>query len=117
MDRGVAQEEHGCGRDELVGCRCGCSPVAGEARAMFTEVETVDSRLPLMKKSLVVASLIVLLAGAILGAQDGPSAKQLAQERAQAEREVPELVEVLGVARGVTVADVGAGLGAMTVRK
>lgn len=68
-----------------------------------------------MKKSLVAASLIGLLAGAVPGAQDGPSPKQLAQERAQAEREVPLLVEVLEVEPGMTVADVGAGFGAMTV--
>jgi predicted methyltransferase len=68
-----------------------------------------------MKERLVAASLLGLLAGVVLGAQDGPSPKQLAQERAQAEREVPRLVEVLEVEPGMTVADVGAGFGAMTL--
>lgn len=42
--------------------------------------------------------------------------RQVAAERAQAEREVPRLVEVLGVEPGMTLADVGAGFGAMTGR-
>jgi ubiquinone/menaquinone biosynthesis C-methylase UbiE len=44
-----------------------------------------------------------------------PSAAQLAQERAQAEIEIPKLVEVLALKPSMTVADVGAGGGAMTV--
>ena len=44
-----------------------------------------------------------------------PSAPQLAQERAQAEIEIPKLVEVLALKPSMTVADVGAGGGAMTV--
>ena len=43
------------------------------------------------------------------------TASQIKQERAQAEREVPQLVEVLGLRPGMTVADVGSGGGAMTV--
>ena len=44
-----------------------------------------------------------------------PDARQVAQERAAAESDVPELVGVLGLKPGMTVADVGAGFGAMTV--
>jgi protein-L-isoaspartate O-methyltransferase len=63
--------------------------------------------------------LLVILAAtcasaALLPAQE-PSAAQLAQERAQAEIEIPKLVEVLALKPSMTVADVGAGGGAMTV--
>lgn len=51
---------------------------------------------------------------ALLQAQ-APPAEQAAQERAQAEIEIPKLVEVLALKRSMTVADVGAGFGAMTV--
>jgi len=51
---------------------------------------------------------------ALLQAQ-ASSAAQLAQERAQAEIEIPKLVEVLALKPSMTVADVGAGGGAMTV--
>jgi predicted methyltransferase len=44
-----------------------------------------------------------------------PSARQVAQERAQAELDAPKLVAVLGLSPGMTVADVGSGGGAMTV--
>jgi ubiquinone/menaquinone biosynthesis C-methylase UbiE len=44
-----------------------------------------------------------------------PSARQVAQERAQAEADVPKLVDVLGLKPGMSVADVGAGFGAVTV--
>lgn len=44
-----------------------------------------------------------------------PDAKQVAQERRQAEFELPQLVNVLGLKPGMTVADVGAGFGATTV--
>ena len=44
-----------------------------------------------------------------------PDARQIAQERAQAELDAPKLVEALGLRPGMTVADIGAGGGAMTV--
>jgi predicted methyltransferase len=47
-------------------------------------------------------------------AQD-PSARQVAQERAQAELDVPKLAAILGLEPGMTVADIGSGGGAMTV--
>ena len=44
-----------------------------------------------------------------------PDARQIAQERAQAELDAPKLAGVLGLTPGTTVADVGSGGGAMTV--
>jgi predicted methyltransferase len=44
-----------------------------------------------------------------------PSPAQVKQERAQAERDAPALLEVLGLTPSMTVADVGAGGGAMSV--
>jgi predicted methyltransferase len=53
--------------------------------------------------------------GAAVAAAQPPDAKQFAQERAQAELDAPKLSAVLGLEPGMTVADVGAGFGAMTV--
>jgi SAM-dependent methyltransferase len=52
-------------------------------------------------------------AGVVAGQE--PSARQIAEERAQAELDAPKLTEVLELQPGMTVADVGAGGGAMTV--
>jgi predicted methyltransferase len=62
-------------------------------------------------------SLLVVLLGASFGAAQpqSPSASQIAMERRQAELDAPKLVEVLGLQPGMTIADVGAGGGAMTV--
>jgi len=65
-----------------------------------------------MTTSLVVAG--VLFSAGIAAAQP-PPADQTAQERAAAEAEVPRLAELLSVQRGATVADVGAGFGAMSI--
>ncbi len=56
----------------------------------------------------------LLLTAAVASAQ-APDAKQTAQERADAELDAPKLAAVLGLEPGMTVADVGAGFGAMTV--
>ena len=50
-----------------------------------------------------------------IAAQQQPDAKQIAQERAQAELDAPKLVEVLELKPGMAVADIGSGGGAMTV--
>jgi 2-polyprenyl-3-methyl-5-hydroxy-6-metoxy-1,4-benzoquinol methylase len=61
--------------------------------------------------------LAALLAASthLLVAQQEPSANQIKQEREQAELDAPKLVEVLGVEPGMTIADIGAGGGAMSV--
>ena len=59
------------------------------------------------------AALAVVMAVPLSGQL--PDAKQVAQERRQAEFELPQLVKVLGLKPGMTVADVGAGFGATTV--
>ena len=57
-------------------------------------------------------AMVALVAVAALHAQD---ARQIAQERAEAERDVPLLAALLELKPGMTVADVGSGGGAMTV--
>lgn len=61
-------------------------------------------------------TFILVLAFVIPGT-DGqePDAKQVAQERKQAELDSPKLADVLALRPDMTVADVGAGFGAMTV--
>jgi predicted methyltransferase len=58
---------------------------------------------------------VVAAAFAVTVQGQEPDARQIAQERREAEREAPSLVEVLELKPGMTVADVGSGGGAMTV--
>jgi cyclopropane fatty-acyl-phospholipid synthase-like methyltransferase len=61
-----------------------------------------------------VFALAAALSPALTHAQE-PDAAQVKQERAQAEREAPQIMDVLGVKPGMTIADIGSGGGAMTV--
>lgn len=64
--------------------------------------------------TLSISFAVLALLVAPLRAQQ-PDAKQVAQERAQAELDAPKLVDVLGLKPGMTVADIGSGGGAMSV--
>jgi ubiquinone/menaquinone biosynthesis C-methylase UbiE len=70
-----------------------------------------------MRTQAIARSLFVVLLGSCLAAEQAqpPSASQITQERRQAELDAPKLVEVLGLQPGMTIADVGAGGGAMSV--
>jgi ubiquinone/menaquinone biosynthesis C-methylase UbiE len=59
--------------------------------------------------------LVALTLSLTLAHAQAPEARQAARERAQAEADAPKLVDVLGLKPGMTVADVGAGFGAVTV--
>lgn len=67
-----------------------------------------------MTRHLTRLAVVAIGLSVTLAAQE-PDAKQIAQERAQAELDAPQLVEVLGLKPGMTVADVGSGGGAMSV--
>ena len=69
-----------------------------------------------MTRSRFVPALVaVLLSAAPAAAQDDDYARQVAQERRQAELEAPRLADVLGLKPGMTVADIGTGGGAMAM--
>src|SRR5688572_19672354 len=59
--------------------------------------------------------VVLLAVGAVTINAQEPDARQVAQERRQAELDAPKLVDVLELEPGMTVADIGSGGGAMTV--
>jgi hypothetical protein len=65
------------------------------------------------KRTFTLTVAVLAIVGS-LEAQE-PSARQTAQERAQAELDAPKLADVLELEPSMTVADVGTGDGAMTV--
>lgn len=66
-----------------------------------------------------VRSILLLLPAILFAspafAQGEDYARQVAQERKEAEREAPQIAEVLGIKPGMTVADIGTGGGAMAI--
>src|SRR5687767_15970993 len=68
-----------------------------------------------MTRNILSAALAIVCAIGLLVAQQEPDARQIKQEREQAELDAPKLVEVLGLTPGMTIADIGSGGGAMTV--
>jgi precorrin-6B methylase 2 len=64
---------------------------------------------------IVTGLVAALLCAAPAYAQDDDYARQVAQERRQAELEAPQLAEVLGLKPGMTVADIGTGGGAVAI--
>jgi cyclopropane fatty-acyl-phospholipid synthase-like methyltransferase len=59
--------------------------------------------------------LSIVLTTALPVFAQAPDARQIAQERKQAEKDAPQLADVLQLKPGMTVADIGAGGGAFTV--
>jgi ubiquinone/menaquinone biosynthesis C-methylase UbiE len=67
-----------------------------------------------MRSRLIFLAIAGVALAVTLRAQE-PDARQIAEERRQAEHDAPPLVEMLEIKPGMTVADVGSGGGAMTV--
>ena len=69
-----------------------------------------------MTRSICVTGLLCALScAAPVQAQDDDYARQVVQERRDAELEAPQLAKVLGLQPGMTVADIGTGGGAMAM--
>jgi len=68
----------------------------------------------IMPRLTLLVPLAIVLTAAVSSAQQ-PTAAQIAQERKQAEKDAPQLAEVLQLKPGMTVADIGAGGGAFSV--
>ena len=83
---------------------------------VFDQPSDQDARLCSMTPfPFVTVVVAALCCAAAASAQDEGYARQVAQERQQAEFEAPQLAEVLGVEPGMTVADIGTGGGAMAM--
>ena len=67
------------------------------------------------RRALATILVSALLSAAPAYAQRDDAARQVADERRQAEVEAPELARVLGIEPGTTVADIGTGGGAMAI--
>jgi 2-polyprenyl-3-methyl-5-hydroxy-6-metoxy-1,4-benzoquinol methylase len=82
----------------------------------WTKPSGSERRLLNMSQLLFVTALVAALSCATPAyAQDDDFARQVAQERREAEFEAPQLAEVLGLKAGMTVADIGTGGGAMAI--
>ena len=82
---------------------------------VFDEPSGSGARLLSMTRLPFVTVLVAALFAAPAYAQDDDYARQVAQERRQAEFEAPQLAEVLGLKPGMTVADIGTGGGALAI--
>jgi precorrin-6B methylase 2 len=58
---------------------------------------------------------LIVAGTAVSSFAQAPDARQAAQERTEAEKDAPQLAELLQLKPGMTVADIGAGFGAFTV--
>ncbi|MEX2273299.1 MAG: methyltransferase domain-containing protein [Vicinamibacterales bacterium] len=65
--------------------------------------------------TLVIVLIAALSASVLVAQPQEQDAREMAQERAQAELDAPKIVDVLELKPGMTMADVGSGGGAMTV--
>jgi SAM-dependent methyltransferase len=68
-----------------------------------------------MNRRLCLAALLLVAFTHLLVAQQEPDARQIKQEREQADLDAPKLLEVLEITPGMAIADIGSGGGAMTV--